>query len=192
MLHGFPSSSRMYEPLLHRLSDSFDLVAPDYPGFGHSGAPDPRSFPYTFENLAMIPLRYRGDTVGLIYLEADRGGSCGATSIEGFNAIAIQAAAVLANLRLTEDLARETRLRQAAMISVAIIDDGDLVDIPTREGASVPVIVITGNPDCCSRREGLAAWRMLRFEKAFDSSALCSVVAGNIRRDLGVRAGRLS
>lgn len=64
-----------------------------------------------------IPLRHRGDTVGLIYLEADRGGSFGATSIESFRAIAIQAAAVLANLRLTDDLAREIRLRQHAEAS---------------------------------------------------------------------------
>jgi signal transduction histidine kinase len=60
-----------------------------------------------------IPLRYQGDTVGLIYLEADRGGSFGATSIESFSAIAIQAAAVLANLRVADDRARETRLKHA-------------------------------------------------------------------------------
>jgi PAS domain S-box-containing protein len=64
-----------------------------------------------------IPLRYQGDTVGLIYLEADRGGSFGATSIESFSAIAIQAAAVLANLRLADDRAREIRLRQHAEAS---------------------------------------------------------------------------
>jgi pimeloyl-ACP methyl ester carboxylesterase len=32
LLHGFPSSSRMYEPLFTRLADVFHLVAPDYPG----------------------------------------------------------------------------------------------------------------------------------------------------------------
>jgi pimeloyl-ACP methyl ester carboxylesterase len=36
LLHGFPSSSRMFEPLFARLSDRYHLVAPDYPGFGHS------------------------------------------------------------------------------------------------------------------------------------------------------------
>ncbi|MEA2648823.1 MAG: hypothetical protein QOG61_1258, partial [Candidatus Binataceae bacterium] len=36
LLHGFPSSSRMFEPLLTRLSRQFHLLAPDYPGFGHS------------------------------------------------------------------------------------------------------------------------------------------------------------
>src|SRR4029077_4977010 len=31
--YGFPSCSRMFEPLFARLSDSYHLVAPDYPGF---------------------------------------------------------------------------------------------------------------------------------------------------------------
>ena len=44
LLHGFPSSSRMWEPLLTRLGDAFHLIAPDYPGFGHSDAPDPAGF----------------------------------------------------------------------------------------------------------------------------------------------------
>src|SRR5436305_9546874 len=34
LLHGLPSSSRMFEPLFARLSDRYHLVAPDYPGFG--------------------------------------------------------------------------------------------------------------------------------------------------------------
>ena len=41
LLHGFPSSSRMWQPLLTRLAGSFHLIAPDYPGFGHSDAPEP-------------------------------------------------------------------------------------------------------------------------------------------------------
>ncbi|MGB8063552.1 MAG: alpha/beta fold hydrolase [Candidatus Sulfotelmatobacter sp.] len=32
LLHGLPSSSRMFEPLFRRLSDRYHLVAPDYPG----------------------------------------------------------------------------------------------------------------------------------------------------------------
>jgi pimeloyl-ACP methyl ester carboxylesterase len=35
-LHGLASSSRMFERLFARLSDQYHLVAPDYPGFGHS------------------------------------------------------------------------------------------------------------------------------------------------------------
>ena len=44
LLHGLPSSSRMFEPLFARLSDRYHLVAPDYPGFGHSDRPDPKKF----------------------------------------------------------------------------------------------------------------------------------------------------
>lgn len=58
LLHGLPSSSRMYEPLLTRLSRDFRLIAPDYPGFGHSAAPDPRSFSYTFDHLSMVMLQF--------------------------------------------------------------------------------------------------------------------------------------
>ena len=54
LLHGLPSSSRMFEPLLTRLSDWFHLIAPDYPGFGHSDWPDPKTFSYTFDHIATV------------------------------------------------------------------------------------------------------------------------------------------
>jgi pimeloyl-ACP methyl ester carboxylesterase len=49
LLHGLPSSSRMFEPLISRLSDRYHLIAPDYPGFGHSDWPNPKNFAYTFD-----------------------------------------------------------------------------------------------------------------------------------------------
>ena len=54
LLHGFPSSSRMWQPLLDRLAGPFRLVAPDYPGFGHSDAPSHTEFAYTFDHLAAV------------------------------------------------------------------------------------------------------------------------------------------
>jgi pimeloyl-ACP methyl ester carboxylesterase len=54
LLHGFPSTSRMYEPLLQRLADRYHLIAPDYPGFGHSDAPPADKFAYTFDHIATI------------------------------------------------------------------------------------------------------------------------------------------
>ncbi len=54
LLHGLPSSSRMFEPLFARLSYRYHLVAPDYPGFGHSDWPDPKQFAYTFDHIAEI------------------------------------------------------------------------------------------------------------------------------------------
>jgi pimeloyl-ACP methyl ester carboxylesterase len=54
LLHGLPSSSRMFEPLLRRLADTYHLVAPDYPGYGHSDWPDPKQFDYTFDHIASV------------------------------------------------------------------------------------------------------------------------------------------
>src|ERR1044072_510587 len=54
LLHGLPSSSRMFEPLFARLAGEFHLVAPDYPGFGHSDAPPPKGFAYTFDHIAEV------------------------------------------------------------------------------------------------------------------------------------------
>jgi pimeloyl-ACP methyl ester carboxylesterase len=54
LLHGVPTSSRMFDALLARLSDRYHLVAPDYPGFGHSDWPDPTRFKYTFDHVASV------------------------------------------------------------------------------------------------------------------------------------------
>ena len=54
LLHGFPSSSRMYDKLIPMLAVRYHVVAPDYPGFGHSDAPDPAIFAYTFAHLASV------------------------------------------------------------------------------------------------------------------------------------------
>ncbi|MGT2476463.1 alpha/beta fold hydrolase [Paraburkholderia terrae] len=79
LLHGFPSSSRMFEPLLKRLGDQYHLVAPDFPGFGHSDAPAPTSFAYTFDHIAAVTNRFV-ETLGLksyvIYMQ-DYGGPVG-------------------------------------------------------------------------------------------------------------------
>ena len=52
LLHGFPSSSRMFETLIPLLADRYHLVAPDYPGFGLSDAPPPSQYAYTFDHIA--------------------------------------------------------------------------------------------------------------------------------------------
>jgi pimeloyl-ACP methyl ester carboxylesterase len=79
LLHGLPSSSRMYEPLLSRLADRYRLIAPDYPGFGHSDWPDPRQFAYTFDRCAEI-ISHFTEAVGLhrytLYMQ-DYGGPVG-------------------------------------------------------------------------------------------------------------------
>ena len=53
LLHGFPSSSRQYRHVLSGLADEFYIVAPDYPGFGHSQKPTIDEYDYTFDNIAL-------------------------------------------------------------------------------------------------------------------------------------------
>lgn len=48
LLHGFPSSSHMFRNLIPLLADRYRVIAPDYPGFGHSGVPDRSHFTYGF------------------------------------------------------------------------------------------------------------------------------------------------
>ena len=79
LLHGLPSSSRMFEPLFARLSDRYHLIAPDYPGFGHSDWPDPKKFAYTFDRYAEI-MDHFTEALGLsrytLYMQ-DYGGPVG-------------------------------------------------------------------------------------------------------------------
>ena len=58
LLHGLPSSSRMFDTLIPLLADHYHLIAPDYPGFGHSDAPPPDQFRYTFDNIAGVIDRF--------------------------------------------------------------------------------------------------------------------------------------
>jgi pimeloyl-ACP methyl ester carboxylesterase len=79
LLHGLPSSSRMFEPLFQRLADRFHLVAPDYTGFGHSDWPDPKAFAYTFDQLARVMNHFTealGITRYTLYMQ-DYGGPVG-------------------------------------------------------------------------------------------------------------------
>ncbi len=54
LLHGFPSSSNMFRNLIPALADRYHVIAPDYPGFGHSDAPDRGKFRYGFARFADI------------------------------------------------------------------------------------------------------------------------------------------
>lgn len=48
LLHGFPSSSHMYRDLIPKLAGRYHVIAPDFPGFGHSDQPAMADFAYTF------------------------------------------------------------------------------------------------------------------------------------------------
>jgi len=54
LLHGFPTSSHMFRNLIPTLADRYRVIAPDYPGYGQSDAPDHTKFAYTFAHYADI------------------------------------------------------------------------------------------------------------------------------------------
>ena len=64
LLHGFPTSSQMFRNLIPLLADEYHMVAPDYPGYGHSSMPSREQFAYTFDNLAQVIDDFT-ETVGL-------------------------------------------------------------------------------------------------------------------------------
>lgn len=54
LLHGFPTSSHMFRNLIPLLADRYHVIAPDYPGYGQSAAPDHDKFAYTFAGTAKV------------------------------------------------------------------------------------------------------------------------------------------
>jgi pimeloyl-ACP methyl ester carboxylesterase len=58
LLHGFPSASHQFRRLIDVLGSRYRVIAPDYPGFGHSDAPVPASaggpLTYSFDKLAEL------------------------------------------------------------------------------------------------------------------------------------------
>ncbi|WP_067687188.1 alpha/beta fold hydrolase [Nocardia jejuensis] len=52
LLHGFPSSSNQYRRLIDALGRDYRVIAPDYPGFGFTEAP--QNFVYSFDRLADV------------------------------------------------------------------------------------------------------------------------------------------
>ncbi len=54
LLHGYPTSSRMFRHLLPALADRFHVIAPDHLGFGQSATPPAADFNYTFDALAEV------------------------------------------------------------------------------------------------------------------------------------------
>ena len=54
LLHGWPASSRMFKGLMPGLADRYRLIAPDYPGFGHSECPPRSAFTYSFDSISTV------------------------------------------------------------------------------------------------------------------------------------------
>jgi pimeloyl-ACP methyl ester carboxylesterase len=54
LLHGFPTSSRMFRNFIPMLADMYRVIAPDYPAFGHSAVPSRAEFDYTHAYLSQV------------------------------------------------------------------------------------------------------------------------------------------
>lgn len=69
LLHGFPSGSHQFRRLIDVLGARYRLIAPDYPGFGYTEAPD--DFVHSFDRLADVTegfVRALGLTRFVMYL----------------------------------------------------------------------------------------------------------------------------
>ncbi|KAJ6546799.1 alpha/beta hydrolase fold protein [Mycena capillaripes] len=51
LLHGYPSSSHQYRHLIPLLAKKYNVIAPDFPGFGFTEVPASRNYQYTFASL---------------------------------------------------------------------------------------------------------------------------------------------
>jgi pimeloyl-ACP methyl ester carboxylesterase len=54
LLHGFPTSSRMYRDLIPALADRYRVLAPDLPGFGYTALPERGPDGYGFAPAARL------------------------------------------------------------------------------------------------------------------------------------------
>jgi len=71
LLHGFPTSSHMFRRLIPALADRYHVIAPDYPGFGESAAPDHTTFKYGFGHYAELVdglMAYKGASRYAMYV----------------------------------------------------------------------------------------------------------------------------
>lgn len=58
LLHGFPASSCQFDTLIPLFATKYDVVAPDFPGFGQSDAPSPANYAYPFDHLAETTVHF--------------------------------------------------------------------------------------------------------------------------------------
>jgi pimeloyl-ACP methyl ester carboxylesterase len=54
LLHGYPTSSRMFRNLIPALADRYHVIAPDHIGFGRSATPPVTEFAYSFDALTDV------------------------------------------------------------------------------------------------------------------------------------------
>jgi haloalkane dehalogenase len=77
LLHGNPTWSYLYRNVIKELSEEFRLIAPDYPGFGMSKAPNGYRFTPQEQSEAVHDLIRRLDLKDFILVVQDWGGPIG-------------------------------------------------------------------------------------------------------------------
>lgn len=58
LMHGFAASSYMYRDVIAALADTYHVIAPDLPSFGHTESPAGDVYAYTFDNLSRTMERF--------------------------------------------------------------------------------------------------------------------------------------
>jgi len=118
LLHGFPASSHQYRRLIDALGTSYHVIAPDYPGFGHTEAP--AGFRYSFETLTDVVEGFV-DGLGLRWIVPymfDFGGPVGLR-------LAVRRPELIAGLVVQNANAYEEGLSELARSAVALRPGGD-------------------------------------------------------------------
>lgn len=148
LLHGYPSSSRMFATLIPLLADRYHLVAPDYPGFGASDAPPAFDFHYTFDHLAQVVDDFT-QAIGLrdyVLYHQDYGGPIGMRLAvmhpERVRAIIIQNA-----VAHEEGLGPVWEIRRAFWKDRAAYEDKVIPGFISLEGAKVRHLGSTPHPE---------------------------------------------
>jgi pimeloyl-ACP methyl ester carboxylesterase len=148
LLHGYPSSSRMFATLMPLLADRYHLIAPDYPGFGNSDSPPAADFAYTFDHLAQVvgDLTKQLGLRSYVLYQQDYGGPIGmrlaAAHPERVKAIIVQ------NAVAHEDgLGPAWDIRRAFWADRATFEDKVIPGFISTEGAKVRHLGSTPRPD---------------------------------------------
>lgn len=148
LLHGYPSSSRMFATLIPLLADRYHLVAPDYPGFGESDAPSPSQFHYTFDHLGQVVDAFT-QQLGLksyVLYQQDYGGPIGmrlaVAHPERVRAIIVQNA-----VAHDEGLGPAWDIRKAFWRDRAAYEDKIVPGFTSLEGAKVRHLGSTPHPE---------------------------------------------
>ena len=148
LLHGYPSSSRMFATLIPLLADRYHVVAPDYPGFGASDAPPASEFHYTFDHLAQVINDFT-QAIGLreyVLYHQDYGGPIGMRLAvmhpERVRAIIIQNA-----VAHEEGLGPAWEIRRAFWKDRAAYEDKVIPGFTSLEGAKVRHLGSTPHPE---------------------------------------------